>query len=175
VALINGAVLSQRLAATEPTTVQFLGLARRGPPRATGLRLHPDRPLGALRRPYRRPAGEHPATELLAAAARSGLAHRSARLHAVGLEVGFNLAQIAPLLSPPEETEVRPQNPALLAAEQNRGAHVRPVCWTRFDAGDALSIAVHEVPARDPIPALRRASALPAHALQRPRTRPRPE
>ena len=64
---------------------------------------------------------------------------------------GFNLAQIAPLLTPAEEPVIRRESQALLAAEQNRGAHVCPVCWTRFDAGDALSIAVHENLRGDPI------------------------
>ena len=95
--------------------------------------------------------GEFPAKELLDAAGRSGLPADALACTPVGLEVGFNLAQIAPLLAPPEETVVRRENPALLAAEQNRGAHVCPVCWTRFDAGDALSIAVHENLRGDPI------------------------
>lgn len=68
-----------------------------------------------------------------------------------GLEVGFNLSQIAPLLVSREEALVPPNTKPLLAAEQNRGAHVCPVCWTRFDAGDALSVAVHENLRGDPI------------------------
>jgi len=68
-----------------------------------------------------------------------------------GLEIGFSLSLAAPLLSPREEIATRPTGPALLAAEQNRGAHLCPVCWTRFDAGDALSIAVHEDLRGDPI------------------------
>ena len=66
-----------------------------------------------------------------------------------GLEVGFGLSQIASVLSPGEPTEVR--RPTALATEQNTGAHVCPVCWTRFDSGDALSIAVHEALRGDPI------------------------
>jgi hypothetical protein len=68
-----------------------------------------------------------------------------------GLEVGFSLSLAAPLLSPREEAGPRTTGPTLLAAEQNRGAHLCPVCWTRFDAGDALSIAVHEDLRGDPI------------------------
>ncbi|MFZ9991551.1 MAG: hypothetical protein ACO3J6_03940, partial [Opitutales bacterium] len=152
VALVNGAPLSQRLAVTEPTTVQLPDALLVVAPRPqqdfasvrTDLWVLFDARTGDQ-------LGEHPSTELLAAAARSGLPTEALACTPVGLEVGFNLAQIAPLVSPPEETEVRPPNPALLAAEQNRGAHVCPVCWTRFDAGDALSIAVHENLRGDPV------------------------
>ena len=95
--------------------------------------------------------GEHPPARLLDVARELGRAPDTLACTPLGLEVGFGLSQIAPLLSPPEEPPVRPSGKALLAAEQNRGAHLCPVCWTRFDAGDALSIAVHEDLRGDPI------------------------
>ena len=151
-ALVNGAPLNQRLPITEPTTVQLPNALLVVAPRAqqdfafirTDLWVLFDARTGDQ-------LGEFPAQELLDAAGRSGLPTDALACTPVGLEVGFNLAQIAPLLTPAEEPVVRRENQALLAAEQNRGAHVCPVCWTRFDAGDALSIAVHENLRGDPI------------------------
>ena len=95
--------------------------------------------------------GEFPPADLLASAQLLGRAHDSLACTPIGLEIGFSLAQIAPLLQP--QPTVAPPSPAqpLLAAEQNRGDHICPVCWTRFDSGDALSIAVHEDLRGDPI------------------------
>ena len=151
-ALVNGSPLNQALAVTEPTTVQLPAALLVVAPRAqedfasirTDLWVLFDARTGDQ-------LGEFPATELLDAAGRSGLPTDALACTPVGLEVGFNLAQIAPLLAPPEEPVVRRESQALLAAEQNSGAHVCPVCWTRFDAGDALSIAVHENLRGDPI------------------------
>ncbi len=95
--------------------------------------------------------GEHAPQSLLAAARELGRATNTLACTPVGLEIGFNLSQVAPLLSPPEEAPAKAEGKGLLAAEQNRGAHVCPVCWTRFDAGDALSIAIHEDLRGDPI------------------------
>lgn len=95
--------------------------------------------------------GEFPPSRLLDVAAELGRATDTLACTPQGLEIGFTLSQIAPLLSPramvPPESHAKP----LLAAEQNRGAHICPVCWTRFDSGDALSIAVHEDLRGDPI------------------------
>jgi len=95
--------------------------------------------------------GEHPPGRLLDIAGEMGRAPDTLACTPQGLEVGFNLAQIAPLLSPAETVKPATTHRPLLAAEQDRGAHACPVCWTRFDAGDALSIAVHEDLRGDPI------------------------
>jgi hypothetical protein len=58
--------------------------------------------------------------------------------------VGFSLSQVLALLS-------GAPSPARLTAELNRGRHICPVCWTRFEAGDALSVAVHETLRGDPV------------------------
>ncbi|MEY3957590.1 MAG: hypothetical protein RJA37_193 [Verrucomicrobiota bacterium] len=92
---------------------------------------------------------ECPSTELLDRAAQLGRAPDTLACTPVGMEVGFSLSQAAPLLCPPP-APIKPAAPAL-AAEQNKGAHVCPVCWTRFDAGDALSVAVHEELRGDPV------------------------
>jgi hypothetical protein len=95
--------------------------------------------------------GELPPQALLEHAARLGRATDTLACTPVGLEVGFKLSQIASLLTPREESTTPPPAPSALAAEQNKGAHLCPVCWTRFDAGDALSVAVHEDLRGDPI------------------------
>lgn len=61
-----------------------------------------------------------------------------------GLPVGFSLSQVLALLAGGTP-------PAKAAAELNRGKHICPVCWTRFEAGDALSLAVHESLRGDPV------------------------
>lgn len=61
-----------------------------------------------------------------------------------GLPVGFSLSQVLSVLAGTGA-------PARQAAELNRGKHICPVCWTRFEAGDALSVAVHESLRGDPI------------------------
>ncbi len=64
-----------------------------------------------------------------------------------GLDIGFTLSQaMAPLASRTPGDANRS-----VVAEKNVGKHVCPVCWTRFDAGDALSIAVHESLRGDPV------------------------
>jgi len=91
--------------------------------------------------------------ELLAEAPRSSVVARAAELGRprnvlacapLGLPVGFSLSQVASVLSGAE-------TPARQAAELNRGRHICPVCWTRFEAGDALSVAVHESLRGDPV------------------------
>jgi hypothetical protein len=52
---------------------------------------------------------------------------------------------MAVLAPPPAPTRTH------AVAELNTGRHVCPVCWTRFEAGDALSIAVHESLRGDPV------------------------
>jgi hypothetical protein len=95
--------------------------------------------------------GELQPQQLLEFAANLGRATDTLACTPAGLEVGFKLSQIASLLSPREEPAAPATRPSALAAEQNKGAHLCPVCWTRFDAGDALSVAVHEDLRGDPI------------------------
>lgn len=151
-ALVNGAPLRQKLEITEPTTVQLASALLVLAPSAlqaftfirTDLWVLFDAQTGEQ-------LGEYAAAQLLDAAQELGRAQDTLACTPQGLEVGFSLAQIAPLLSPPEELAVPASGKPLLTAEQNRGAHLCPVCWTRFDAGDALSIAVHEDLRGDPI------------------------
>ncbi|MGA0134463.1 MAG: hypothetical protein ACO3ND_08935 [Opitutales bacterium] len=92
---------------------------------------------------------EGPHGELLDRAGAIGRAPDTLACTPAGLEVGFSLSLAAPLLSPAAPPE--PRAAPVLAAEQNKGAHVCPVCWTRFDTGDALSVAVHEDLRGDPV------------------------
>ncbi len=94
--------------------------------------------------------GEFPSEQLLDKAREFGRAPNTLACTPLGLEVGFTLSQVAPIFARHSETHPKASNPTLLA-EQNRGAHLCPVCWTRFDAGDALSIAVHEDLRGDPV------------------------
>lgn len=92
---------------------------------------------------------ECPASALLDRAAELGRAPDTLGCTPSGLEIGFSLSKVAPLLAPaPEPVK---SATASLTAELNKGAHVCPVCWTRFDAGDALSVAVHEDLRGDPV------------------------
>ena len=151
-ALVNGAALRQRLDISEATTIQLPSALLVAAPTdqqnfafiRTDLWVLFDAQTGDQ-------LGEFPPQRLLDVAKELGRATDTLACTPQGLEVGFSLSQIAPLLSPQEEAVVRPNGKALLAAEQNRGAHLCPVCWTRFDAGDALSIAVHEDLRGDPI------------------------
>jgi hypothetical protein len=150
--MVNGALLRQRLDITEATTVQLPAALLVAAPAAaesfafvrTDLWVLFDAQTGDQ-------LGEFPPARLLDVARELGRAPDTLACTPQGLEVGFGLSQIAPLLAPPEETPPAPAGKALLAAEQNRGAHLCPVCWTRFDAGDALSIAVHEDLRGDPV------------------------
>jgi hypothetical protein len=151
-ALVNGAPLRQRLEISEATTIQLPTALLVAAPAdqqnftliRTDLWVLFDAQTGDQ-------LGEFPPQRLLDVAQELGRATDTLACTPQGLEVGFSLSQIAPLLSPQEEAAIRPSGKALLAAEQNRGAHLCPVCWTRFDAGDALSIAVHEDLRGDPI------------------------
>ena len=151
-ALVNGAPLRQRLDISEATTIQLASALLVAAPAdqqnftfiRTDLWVLFDAQTGDQ-------LGEFPPQRLLEVAQELGRATDTLACTPQGLEVGFSLSQIAPLLSPQEEAPIRPSGKALLAAEQNRGAHLCPVCWTRFDAGDALSIAVHEDLRGDPI------------------------
>ena len=66
-----------------------------------------------------------------------------------GLGIGFSFTQVVPSLTPNRVDGTTPSGS--LVAEKNIGKHVCPVCWTRFDAGDALSIAVHESLRGEPV------------------------
>ena len=151
-ALVNGAQLRQRLALNETTTIQLastlLVISPAGPDEFRDVRTDSWILFDALTGEQ---LGEHPPQTLLDVARDLGRATDTLACTPQGLEVGFSLAQIAAMLSPREESAGRPAGKALLTAEQNRGAHLCPVCWTRFDAGDALSIAVHEDLRGDPI------------------------
>ncbi|PHX79722.1 MAG: hypothetical protein CK541_03635 [Opitutia bacterium] len=151
-AFVNGAPLRQRHEVSETTTIQLPAALFVAAPRGqadfsfvrTDLWVLFDAQTGEQ-------LGEFPPARLLDVALELGRATDTLACTPQGLEVGFSLSQVAPLLSPPEEVAVRPGGKKLLVAEQNRGAHLCPVCWTRFDAGDALSIAVHEDLRGDPI------------------------
>ena len=151
-ALVNGAQLRQRLIVTEATTIQLaaalLVISPAGTDDFRDVRTDNWVLFDALSGDQ---LGEYPPQRLLDVARDLGRATETLACTPQGLEVGFSLAQIASLLSPRDENAGRPAGKALLTAEQNRGAHLCPVCWTRFDAGDALSIAVHEDLRGDPI------------------------
>jgi len=152
VVLVNGAPLRQPLTLAETSTVQledalFVVSANEEDPFAavrTSTWMLFDAQSGEL-------LGELPPQQLLEFAANLGRATDTLACTPAGLEVGFKLSQVAALLSPREEAAAVPAAPSALAAEQNKGAHLCPVCWTRFDAGDALSVAVHEDLRGDPI------------------------
>lgn len=150
--LVNGAPLRPQTRLTETSTVQledglFVVSANEEDPfqsvRTSAWVLF-DAQTGDL-------LGELPPQQLLEFAANLGRATDTLACTPAGLEVGFKLSQIASLLSPREEAAAPATLPSALAAEQNKGAHLCPVCWTRFDAGDALSVAVHEDLRGDPI------------------------
>ncbi|MEY4034374.1 MAG: hypothetical protein RL492_1568 [Verrucomicrobiota bacterium] len=150
--LVNGAPLRPKTALTETSTVQledglFVVSANEEDPfqsvRTSAWVLF-DAQSGDL-------LGELQPQQLLEFAANLGRATDTLACTPAGLEVGFKLSQIASLLSPREEPAAPATRPSALAAEQNKGAHLCPVCWTRFDAGDALSVAVHEDLRGDPI------------------------
>jgi hypothetical protein len=151
-ALVNGSPLRQRLDVSEATTIQLPAALLVGAPGdqpdfafvRTDLWVLFDAQSGDQ-------LGEFPPQRLLDVAQELGRATDTLACTPQGLEVGFNLSQIAPLLSPPEEAPDSTRRRSALVAEQNRGAHLCPVCWTRFDAGDALSVAVHEDLRGDPI------------------------
>jgi hypothetical protein len=152
VVLVNGAPLRQPLTLAETSTIQledalFVVSANEEDPFAavrTASWMLFDAQSGEL-------LGELPPQQLLEFAANLGRATDTLACTPAGLEVGFKLSQVAALLSPREEAAAVPAAPSALAAEQNKGAHLCPVCWTRFDAGDALSVAVHEDLRGDPI------------------------
>ena len=95
--------------------------------------------------------GQYPSNQLLNTAQQMGRAPETLACTPNGLEVGFNLSQIASHLSPHEENFAPLKSSVSLAEEKNKGSHSCPVCWTRFNPGDALSIAVHEDLRGDPI------------------------
>ncbi len=150
--LVNGGSPSGRFKVTEATTLQttdaLLVLTPEGTDSFAGVRVDHwilfDAQSGDQ-------IGSYPPRRLLGIAQELGRAPDTLACTPEGLEVGFNLSQIAPLLGPREEVPAPTNSKPLLAAEQNRGAHICPVCWTRFDAGDALSVAVHENLRGDPV------------------------
>jgi len=150
--LVNGALLNGRFKVTEATTLQtadsLLVIAPGASDPFQAVQSGSWVLFDALTGDQ---LGEFPPHRLLEVAAELGRPADALACTPQGLEIGFSLSQIAALLTPRAETQA-PSNPKpVLAAEQNRGAHLCPVCWTRFDAGDALSIAVHENLRGDPI------------------------
>jgi hypothetical protein len=151
-ALVNGAPLRQRQEISEVTTIQLPSALLVGAPGhkadfafvRTDLWVLFDAQTGDQ-------LGEFPPERLLDVAQELGRATDTLACTPQGLEVGFNLSQIAPLLAPQVQAADNQKRGSMLVAEQNRGAHLCPVCWTRFDAGDALSVAVHEDLRGDPI------------------------
>jgi hypothetical protein len=95
--------------------------------------------------------GQYAPNQLLTVAQTIGRAPETLACTPQGLEVGFNLSQIASHLSPHEDNSVATKSQTTLVEEKNKGSHSCPVCWTRFNPGDALSIAVHEDLRGDPI------------------------
>lgn len=90
---------------------------------------------------------EVPQSNVVQAAAELGRPANTLACTPRGLDVGFTLSQAMPPLAsraPGDTTKS-------IVAEKNVGKHICPVCWTRFDAGDALSIAVHESLRGDPV------------------------
>ena len=150
--LLNGFPLRQRTPLTETSTLQledalFVVSSNEEDPfgavRTSSWMLF-DAQSGEL-------LGELPPQDLLEHATLLGRAADTLACTPSGLEVGFKLSQIASLLAPREAAAAPAAAPSALAAEQNKGAHLCPVCWTRFDAGDALSVAVHEDLRGDPV------------------------
>ncbi|MEI6121839.1 MAG: hypothetical protein WCP90_04970, partial [Opitutae bacterium] len=77
--------------------------------------------------------GQYPSNQLLNAAQQMGRAPETLACTPQGLEVGFNLSQIASHLSPREENFTSVKSPTPLAEEKNKGSHSCPVCWTKFN------------------------------------------
>jgi hypothetical protein len=152
IALVNGARLSQRMEITEATTIQLPTALLVAAPAASHDFADVRHDTWVLFDAQSGDQlGEFAPSRLLSVAQELGRAPDTLACTPLGLEVGFSLSQVAPLLNPQEEAAIRPAGKPMLAAEQNRGAHLCPVCWTRFDAGDALSIAVHEDLRGDPV------------------------
>ena len=146
-ALVNGARLSAAMPIGEACTVQAEGLLAIVGDAAADL---PEQLDTARWNLFDAGTGE-----LLAQAAPAELASRAATLgrppHTLacapdGASVGFSLSQAMAALTPapaPARSHA--------VAELNTGRHICPVCWTRFEAGDALSVAVHESLRGDPV------------------------
>lgn len=90
---------------------------------------------------------EAPQSQVLQVAAELGRPANTLACTPKGLDVGFSLSQAMPVLASARAGDTSQS----LVAEKNVGKHICPVCWTRFDAGDALSIAVHESLRGDPV------------------------
>ena len=127
-ALVNGAPLRQSLILTETTTIQLtsalLVVAPTGQADFHDVQTDNWILFDALSGDQ---LGEYPPQRLLDIARDLGRATDTLACTPQGLEVGFSLAQIASLLAPREENTGRPAGKILLAAEQNRGAHLCPM------------------------------------------------
>ncbi len=145
-ALVNGARLVAPLPLGDACTVQAEGLLAIVGNAAADLPERLD--------PSRWNLFDAATGELLAQAAPAELPAKAAELgrppHTLacapdGASVGFSLSQAMAALAPPTAARTH------AVAELNTGRHLCPVCWTRFEAGDALSIAVHESLRGDPV------------------------
>lgn len=149
---LNGLPLQQATKVTEASTVQFTDglfvLTPQSEETFSGVQISSWVLFDAF---SGESLGSFPPEQLLQHATTLGRSLESLACTPTGLEVGFKLSQIAPLLAKPEPVEAKEPPRSALAVEQNKGAHLCPVCWTRFDAGDALSVAVHEDLRGDPI------------------------
>ncbi len=146
-ALVNGARFSAPLPLLDLCTLQAEGLLAVIAPNESELPTQINPGQWAL---FDAETGEAfveaPPAELAERAQSLGRAPHTLACAPVGLPVGFSLSQaMAVLVSP-----TAPAKPTSLA-ELNIGRHICPVCWTRFDAGDALSVAVHETLRGDPV------------------------
>jgi len=145
--LVNGARLAAPLPLREACTVQAEGLLALVGDATSEL---PDRLDPGSWNLFDATTGEALArcapAELPARAAALGRPPHTLACAPEGASVGFSLPQAMAVLAPPPAPAR-----AHAVAELNTGRHVCPVCWTRFEAGDALSIAVHETLRGDPV------------------------
>lgn len=152
--IVNGSPSRQRINIQDTTTVQFSdSLLVLSPDQVEPFNSVNTRTWVLFDAQSGDQLGEFSSDKLLDVAAQLGRAPDTLACTPQGLEIGFTLSQIAPLLSTrsADETHAKITAKPTLTEEQNRGAHICPVCWTRFDSGDALSIAVHENLRGDPI------------------------
>lgn len=149
---VNGNLLIKPTAITELTTVQFPDSLWVVSPQANENFDNINNTLWTLFDALTgENIGQHAPHQLLAIAQQMGRAPETLACTPAGLEIGFNLSQIASLLTPREEISSINKSVTPLIEEKNKGSHCCPVCWTRFNAGDALSIAIHEDLRGDPI------------------------
>jgi hypothetical protein len=87
--------------------------------------------------------GEAPPSEIFNLVSSKGWNVEHCAVCPQGLDTGFHLNIIADALSAPFSMTAQPAG--------DKGKFLCPACWLRFDAGDVLSIAVHESLRNDPV------------------------